>query len=438
MTRKKIRVAYHTLGCKVNQYDTEAMRERFQAAGYETVPFDGEADVFVINTCTVTGTGDKKSLQLIRRCHRRFPEADIIVTGCLAQRDTEAVSLPSVALVLGTQHRGEVVELYEQAKREGQRIVAVDSLKGAEFERLTVRSHADHTRAVMKIQEGCNRYCSYCIIPYVRGPIRSCPPEEIESEARRLADAGFREIVLTGIHLTSYGQDLPGRLSVCDAVRVVQNVPGVLRIRLGSLEPVVVTDEFIDGMRACTKLCPQFHLALQSGSNRILASMRRRYTAEEFLAACLKLREAFPGAVLTTDAMTGFPGETETDFLETVRVARAAGFARMHVFPYSEREGTKAAALPDSVPVRVREERATRLIAVGKELEQKALQSFIGRCVHVLVEETDPEGCGTGYTEGYLRAKVSGRCIPGEEVPARVLRVLGEQLITERMDEEVL
>ena len=435
MTGKRIRVGYHTLGCKVNQYDTEAMRELFQASGYETVPFDGEADVFVINTCTVTGTGDRKSLQLIRRCHRRFPEADIIVTGCLAQRDAESVSLPGVALILGTQRRGEVVTLYEQAKREGQRIVAVDSLKQAAFERLTVRNHAEHTRAVMKIQEGCNRYCTYCVIPYVRGPIRSCPPDEIGAEARRLAEAGFQEIVLTGIHLTSYGLDLPGSLSLCDAVRAVQDVPGVVRIRLGSLEPVIVTPEFLSGMRACDKLCPQFHLALQSGSDRILAAMRRRYTAEEFLSACRLLREAYPDATLTTDVMTGFPGETEEDFLETVRVCREAGFARMHVFPYSERRGTKAAELPGSVPVPVREARAVQLIETGKELEQEALHSFVGKTVRVLVEETDGVH-GLGYTDGYLRARVTGGCCPGEVVSSRVVGVSGGQLITERTHEQ--
>ncbi len=435
MTGKGIRVGYHTLGCKVNQYDTEAMRELFQSSGYETVPFDGEADIFVINTCTVTGTGDKKSLQLIRRCHRRFPKADIIVTGCLAQRDAESVSLPGVALVLGTQRRGEIVSLYERVKREGKRIIAVDSLKDAAFERLTVRNHAEHTRAVMKIQEGCNRFCSYCVIPYVRGPIRSCPPEEIGAEARRLAEAGFREIVLTGIHLTSYGRDLPGTLTLCDAVRAVQDIPGVVRIRLGSLEPVIVTPEFLAGLRACDKLCPQFHLALQSGSDRILSAMRRRYTAEEFLSSCRMLREAYPDATLTTDVMTGFPGETEEDFLETVRVSREACFARMHVFPYSERRGTKAAELPDSVPVPVREARALRLIEVGKELEQTALEGFVGKTVRVLVEETDGIN-GIGYTEGYLRARVAGGCCPGEVVSSRVLEVSGGQLITERTNEQ--
>ena len=433
MTGNGVRVGYHTLGCKVNQYDTEAMRERFQDAGYKTVPFDGEADVFVINTCTVTGTGDKKSLQLIRRCHRRCPEADIIVTGCLAQRDAEAVSLPGVLLVLGTQRRGEIVSLYERAKQEGKRKIAVDSLRGAAFERLSVASHAEHTRAVMKIQEGCDRFCTYCVIPYVRGPVRSCPLREIGEEARRLSAAGFREVVLTGIHLTSYGRDLSGNLTLCDAVAEVQRVPGILRIRLGSLEPVVVTPAFLDALRACDKLCPQFHLALQSGSDRVLSAMRRRYTADEFLAACRLLREAYPDAVLTTDVMTGFPGETEADFEETVRVCQAVGFARMHVFPYSERTGTRAASMQERVPVAIREQRAAHLIAVGKELERQALQSFVGKTVHVLAEELYAGGAA-GYTEGYLRAKVLGNCTEGEVICARVLSVSGAQLVTQRVN----
>ena len=424
----KRRAAYHTLGCKVNQYDTEAMRERFEAAGYETVPFEAEADVYLINTCTVTGTGDKKSLQMIRRCRRRNPAADIIVTGCLAQRDAEAVSLPGVLLVLGTQRRAAVVELYEQAAREGRRIVATESLKGAAFERLAVRSHAEHTRAVMKIQEGCNRYCAYCIIPYVRGPVRSCPPEAIREEAARLAAAGYREIVLTGIHLTSYGTDSREGWTLADAVEAAAGAPGLLRVRLGSLEPVVVTPDFTARVARIPELCPQFHLALQSGSDRILSAMRRRYTAGEFLAACRLLRDVFPDCVLTTDVMTGFPGETEEDFSETVRVSREARFGRMHVFPYSEREGTRAASLPDSVPQAVREARAARLIAVGKELARDVCQSFVGRTVSVLPEETDGDGFASGYTDGYLRARVEGAC-PGRLTRARVLRVSGETLI---------
>ena len=426
------RVGYHTLGCKVNQYDTEAMREKFEAAGYETVPFDGEADVYVINTCTVTGTGDHKSLQLIRRCHRQNPQADIVVCGCLAQRDAKGVALPGVRLVLGTQRRGEVVSLLEDAVQKDIQRLAVDSLKAVPFEPLTIDANTEHTRATLKIQEGCNRYCTYCIIPYVRGPIRSRPLEEIRSEAGRLADAGYRELVLTGIHLTSYGLERRDGSTLLDAIAAAQAPEGIGRVRLGSLEPVVITPEFVSGIAKMKKVCPQFHLALQSGSDAILKKMHRRYTAEEFLAACRLLRDTFPECTLTTDVMTGFPGETEENFQETMQVCETAGFARMHVFPYSERTGTPAAVMPDSVPVAEREERARRLIRLGKMLEQKAKESFVGKQVEILVEEQDAENRGTGYTEGYLRA-----CVPdapnGEIVSGCVEHVEGDLLICRKI-----
>ncbi|MBP3655563.1 MAG: tRNA (N(6)-L-threonylcarbamoyladenosine(37)-C(2))-methylthiotransferase MtaB [Clostridia bacterium] len=399
--------AFHTLGCKVNQYDTQAMRERFEEAGVRTVGFDEHADIYVVNTCTVTGTGDKKSMQTIRRCHRQNPDAAIVVTGCLAQRAADELKLPGVRLVLGTQRRGEVVELLHQALAQDCALVAVESLRKAPFERLTVHAHEGHTRATMKIQEGCDRWCTYCIIPSVRGPIRSRPLDEIRAEAQSLAQAGFMEVVLTGIHLTSYGRDT-GNETLLDAIRAVHEVDGIRRIRLGSLEPVIVTPEFVSGLMQLPKVCHQFHLALQSGSDTVLARMRRRYTSGEFLAACALLRGAFEDCALTTDAMTGFPGETEQEFLETCETSRSAGFARMHVFPYSEREGTKAALMEGSVPRHVREERARRLIALGHELEAAALASRVGREEEVLVEEIDAQGCGTGYTGGYMRVSVPG------------------------------
>ena len=303
-------VAFHTLGCKVNQYDTQAMREHFERAGYRTVDFGQEADVYVVNTCTVTGTGDKKSMQIIRRCHRQNPLAAIVVTGCLAQRAADSLTLPGVRLVLGTQRRGEVVELLEQALAQDCALIAVESLRRAPFEHLTVHAHEGHTRATMKIQEGCDRWCTYCIIPSVRGPIRSRPLDEIREEAQSLADAGFAEAVLTGIHLTSYGRDLQDGTTLLDAIRAVHEVEGIRRIRLGSLEPVIVTPEFVAGIAALPKVCHQFHLALQSGSDTVLARMHRRYTSGAFLAACDLLRSAFDDCALTTDVMTGFPGET--------------------------------------------------------------------------------------------------------------------------------
>ena len=415
-------VAFHTLGCKVNQYDTQAMRERFEEAGFCTVEFEDKADVYVVNTCTVTGTGDKKSMQTIRRCHRNNPEAAIVVTGCLAQRAADELTLPGVRLVLGTQRRGEVVQLLEQALEQDCALIAVQTLRQAPFEHLTVHAHEGHTRATMKIQEGCDRWCTYCIIPSVRGPIRSRPLDEIRAEAESLADAGFKEAVLTGIHLTSYGREQHGAITLLDAIRAVHEVEGIERIRLGSLEPVIVTEAFVQGIAAMPKVCHQFHLALQSGSDTVLARMHRRYTSGEFLTACALLREAFDDCALTTDVMTGFPGETEEEFAQTVDTCKKAGFARMHVFPYSEREGTKAAAMEGSVPRHIREERARRLIAVGRELERAALEARVGRFDDVLIEETDEQGRGMGYTGGYMRVHVKG-AQPGAIVRVRITAV---------------
>ena len=420
-------VAFHTLGCKVNQYDTQAMRERFEQAGCRTVGFEERADIYVVNTCTVTGTGDKKSMQTIRRCHRQNPDAAIVVTGCLAQRASEELRLPGVRLVLGTQRRGEVVALLTQALAQDCTLIAVETLRKAPFEHLTVHANEGHTRATMKIQEGCDRWCTYCIIPSVRGPIRSRPVEEIREEAQSLAEAGFQEAVLTGIHLTSYGRDLQDGTTLLDAIRAVHEVDGIRRIRLGSLEPVIVTPEFVQGIAALPKVCHQFHLALQSGSDTVLARMHRRYTSGEFLSACALLRGAFEDCALTTDVMTGFPGETEEEFAQTVDTCKKAGFARMHVFPYSEREGTKAAAMEGSVPRHVREERARRLIAVGKALERAALEGRIGRTEDVLIEEIDGLGRGTGYTGGYMRVHVQG-AQPGEIVRVRMIGVENNEL----------
>ena len=420
-------VAFHTLGCKVNQYDTQAMRERFEEAGFRTVDFEDRADVYVVNTCTVTGTGDKKSMQTIRRCHRNNPDAAIVVTGCLAQRAADELKLPGVRLVLGTQRRGEVVQLLAQALEQDCALIAVETLRQTPFEHLTVHAHEGHTRATMKIQEGCDRWCTYCIIPSVRGPIRSRPLDEIRAEAQSLAAAGFKEVVLTGIHLTSYGREQHGAITLLDAIRAVHEVEGIERIRLGSLEPVIVTGAFVQGIAAMPKVCHQFHLALQSGSDTVLARMRRRYTSGEFLAACAMLRGAFEDCALTTDVMTGFPGETEEEFAQTVDTCQRAGFARMHVFPYSEREGTKAAAMAGSVPRHIREERARQLIAVGKELERAALEGRIGRTDEVLVEEIDAQGRGTGYTGGYMRVHVQG-AQPGEIVRVRIAGIENDEL----------
>jgi len=403
-------IACLTLGCKVNQYDTEAMREAFEAAGYASVPFSAPADVYLINTCTVTVTGDQKSMKLIRRAAREHPEAGIIVCGCLAQRDAGRVRLPGVRLILGTRDRSRVVELYERAIAEGRVISAVGAEGDWTFEHLTVQRHEGHTRAVMKIQEGCENRCAYCVIPSVRGPVRSMPLPEVEEEARALGEAGYKELVATGIHLMSYGRDLG--LTLADALRAIHRAEGVQRVRLGSLEPVGVTDEFVSALAELPKICPQFHLSMQSGSDGVLRRMRRRYNTRQYLEAARKLQTAFPGCALTTDVIAGFPGETDEEHRETLAFIRQVGFARIHVFPFSPRTGTEAAAMPGQVPEAVKKARAAELIALGGELERAFVQSLVGTRQRVLFEERGEGGLCEGYTENYVRVAAPGT--PGE------------------------
>lgn len=399
-------VAFHTLGCKVNQYDSQAMLELFIQSGYEVRSFSEKADVYVVNTCTVTGTGDKKSLNAVRRAQRLNPEAEVVIAGCLAQRDGEKLLDTGARLVIGNANRENVVKLLEEAVEKGERLAAVTDILRVPYEPLSISSHEGHTRAVLKIQEGCDRYCTYCIIPYVRGGIRSRNTASIAQEASRLAAGGFQELVLTGIHLTSYGRDLENA-SLIDAIRAC-DVPGVSRIRLGSLEPVIITEEFVKALQALPKVCPQFHLALQSGSDPVLKRMRRRYTTQDFRQACLLLRTAFPNCAITTDVITGFPGETEEEFSQTLDFSREMRFARMHVFPYSARQGTPAAKMPTQVPKAQREERARRLISVGNELAESYRASQVGKIAEVLLEETDQDGVSHGYTAEYMPCAVSG------------------------------
>lgn len=431
------RIATYTLGCKVNQYDTEAMLESFERAGYTAVPFQDEADVYLVNTCTVTGTGDQKSLKTVRRVAREHPESAIVVCGCLAQREAERiVQMDNVQLVVGVQRRGEVVRLLEQALAEGAPINAVSPLKGASFEPLFVSRHEGKTRATMKIQEGCDRYCAYCIIPSVRGPVRSMPLEAVRAEAGRLAAAGYRELVVTGIHLASYGRETGERL--IDAVRAVHDAPGVERVRLGSLEPVVATAEFADQLSQMPGVMRQFHLSLQSGSAGVLKRMRRRYTPEEYMHAVDNLRRYMSDCAVTTDVIAGFPGETEDEFNETVDFIRAVRLARVHVFPYSRRKGTVADKLPDQVPEELKRSRAKKLIEVGNQLEREYVSSMIGTVQSVLFEQSAGEpGCGMaeGYTGQYIRVRAKAE--PGEIRPVRLMSAegtlaLGEVIIDEK------
>ena len=410
-------VAFHTLGCKVNQYDSQAMLEVFQQAGYEAADFEGKADVYVINTCTVTGTGDKKSMQAVRRAMKNNPDAQVVIAGCLAQRDGEKLLSTGARLIIGNSRRGEVVKLLHEAMEKGQAICAVQDILRADYEPLFITRQEEHTRAVLKIQEGCDRYCTYCIIPSVRGGIRSRRPEDIRAEAEGLAKAGFKELVLTGIHLTSYGRDLEGK-TLLDAVKAC-DIEGVERIRLGSLEPVIATEDFVRELAMIGKVCPQFHLALQSGSDEVLRRMRRRYTTAEFAAACELLRRYFPGCALTTDVICGFPGETEEDFAESCAFCEKIAFSRLHVFPYSRRQGTKAADMPGQLTRAVKEERTRQLISIGKKTALAYHRSLVGTVQEVLVEEDL-----SGYTRGYVPCRIAGGenvCRMGDTLKVKVI-----------------
>ncbi len=421
-------IACHTLGCKVNQYDTQAMMELFRAAGYTEVPFSSPADIYLLNTCTVTGTGDKKSLQLARRLKRDHPAAMLILCGCMAQHQAGRLFDAGADLVVGTQRRGEIVSLAESFLRTGEKICAVEPLKaGMPFEPLSISGFTDHTRATLKIQEGCNNRCTYCIIPQVRGPIRSRPADEIRAEALRLRDAGFREFVLTGIHLSSYGRDIGADLT--DAVQSLQEIPGILRIRLGSLEPTVISPAFCRRLAGMDKVCPQFHLALQSGSDSVLRRMKRQYNTTQYLHAVDLLREFFPHAAFTTDILTGFPGETEEEYAETRAMIGRVGFSRIHVFPYSARPDTEAARMVGQLSSAAKEQRARELIRLGDDVSRRYLDTWTGLETELLPEEL-VDGCWEGYTPEYIRVRLAPEdtCVCGEPV-----RVMLESVLSRKM-----
>ncbi len=418
-------VAYHTLGCKVNQYDTQAMEELLSSAGYETVPFPGPADIYLINTCTVTGTGDKKSLQLARRLKREYPRCILILCGCLAQlRGAELLSA-GADLVVGTQFRNRIVSLLNEVITSGHPVSSVEPFpERMPYESLHVKGCQEHTRAVLKIQEGCGNRCSYCVIPSVRGPVRSRPLEDISSEAVSLAEAGYREVVLTGIHLSSYGKDFIPRRSLLDVLEILEQAKGILRVRLGSLEPGIATASFASALSRYHKLCPQFHLALQSGSDSVLRRMRRQYLSAGYLDAVDHLRSSFPDAAITTDILTGFPGETEEEFHETCQMIRKVGFARIHVFPYSPRPGTPAAEMPCQLSDSLKQARSRELIALGNEVALCYQKQWIGRETMLLPEE-QVHGRWEGYSPEYLRIRLNPEavCVSGEPVRIRIVSV---------------
>jgi len=431
MGNKKTTVSAYTLGCKVNQYDTTAMMELLAGEGFEQVAWGGRADVYIINTCTVTNVADKKSRNAISRAARLNPDAVICVCGCLPQHAAdEMLKLKGVGAVVGTKHRGRIAGIISDCL-DGKLVNAVDTEDGR-FEGLSVRTGGELTRGYVKIQEGCNNFCSYCIIPYVRGRARSRDGADVVREVERLAGNGVREIVLTGIHISSYGQDT-GQ-SLAGLIKKLDAVEGVSRIRLGSLEPFVLTDSFVGELSECGKVCPHFHISLQSGSDTILKRMNRRYTREEYAGYVGNVRRRYDTPAITTDIITGFPGEGEAEFRETVAFAEEMGFAKLHVFPYSEREGTAAVKLGGSVPVEVRKSRARELIEVGKRLEYAYMDGFIGKTQGVLFETAEGDAA-EGHTTRYIKVKAKGGR-PGEIREVTFKRRAGGILYGEITEEE--
>ncbi|MDB5083861.1 MAG: tRNA ((6)-L-threonylcarbamoyladenosine(37)-C(2))-methylthiotransferase MtaB [Bacilli bacterium] len=397
-------VALHTLGCKVNSYDTEAIWNLFRLRGYTQVDFDDIADVYVINTCTVTDTGDKKSRQMIRRAIRRNPDATVVVTGCYAQMAPgEIMGIDGVDLVIGTQHRDQIVDLAERVQIEQKPLQVVSSVRAQrEFEELDVPEFKDHTRASLKIQEGCNNFCTFCIIPYSRGFIRSRKPENVIKQAEKLVAAGYYEIVLTGIHTGGYGDDLEN-YSLAQLLLDLEQVEGLQRIRISSIEASEIDEQMMHVLGASHKVCRHLHIPLQSGSNAILDRMNRKYTVEQFAAKLRRLREVLPELAITSDVIVGFPGETDQDFFSTYQFIQEQQFADLHVFPYSKRTGTPAAKYQDQVPEDVKAGRVAKLIDLAQQLQTAYSQNFVGRVLEVIPEDLDEQGRLVGYSDNYIK-----------------------------------
>ena len=424
-------IAFYTLGCKVNQYETEVMREQFSAQGYQVVEFYQKADFYLINTCSVTAMADRKSRNIIRRAHKTNPEAKIIVAGCYSQVHPEELKkLEFVDLIIGNEEKKQVVALAENIRKEA-RVQVGNILYNHPYNEASVLAHAGKTRAFMKIQDGCDNFCAYCIIPYARGPVRSRGIKEIVREAAVLAAAGYQEIVLTGIHLTSYGKDLDD-LDLYDVLLELHEVEGLERLRLGSLELTPVLFKIAEHSAKLPKLCPHFHISLQSGCDTVLVRMKRRYTSGEYQQAVRLLRDNWPDAAITTDIMAGFPGETEEEARQSFIFAKSLGFAKMHVFPYSIRPGTAAADMKGQLSEQVKKKRAAQLQELDKEMENAFYHSCVGKTMPVLFEQRGEDGLYEGHTPNYAVAAVESvadlhkQILPVKILHTREGRLLGE------------
>ena len=422
-----MRIAIYTLGCKVNQYETQAMEQELTARGHELVDFEQPADAYIINTCSVTAISDKKSRQMIRRARKLNPDAIVAACGCYVQTHTDEVVELGIDLVGGTGQRMEFLRQLLTAAEKKTRVLVDDALHRHEFEILPAGGQMSRTRAMLKVEDGCRNFCTYCIIPFARGPVRSLPISEAVAQTGQLAAEGYQEVVITGIEISSWGQDLDGEKSLMDLLEAVSAAAGEMRLRLGSLEPRTITEDFCRRAAKLTNLCPHFHLSLQSGCDETLRRMNRRYDTERFYKSVTLLREFFPGVAITTDLITGFPGETEEEFQKTLDFIRRCEFAQIHVFPYSVRPGTRAAAM-EQLPKSVKEERAARAGEVAAQLHEQYLQSCVGQVYPVLFEQPGREGEFTGHAPNYMEVTAPGEDLHNCLRPVRITGVKGTML----------
>ena len=418
-------VAFITLGCKVNQYETNAMIQEFQKSGYKIAENTDKADVYVINTCTVTNMSDRKSRQMLRRVKHLNPNSIVVATGCYVQvSKKELEDMEEIDIILGNNEKKDIVKFVEDYIKENTRKEQIeDVMQKREFVDFGDVTYSDKTRAVIKVQDGCDRFCSYCIIPYARGRVRSRKPQSVISEIEKLAKTGIKEVVITGIHIASYGKDFKEEYRLIDLLEEINKIEGIKRIRLGSIEPLLITEEFVRRLKKLDKICHHFHLSLQSGCDKTLKRMNRRYTIEEFKEIVKLLRKAYSDVMLTTDIIVGFPGESNEEFNETYEFLKEIKFYKTHIFKYSQRKGTKAVQMPDKVPGEIKEERSRKLIELSDENEDMYNKKYIGKEVEILFEE-EKNGKIQGHTNNYILGKLEvDENIKKEKIENNIVKV---------------
>ena len=426
-----MRIAIYTLGCKVNQYETQAMEQELTRRGHEIVPFDGAADAYIVNTCSVTAVSDKKSRQMIRRCCKLNEHAVVAACGCYVQTHSDEAAGLGLDLIAGTGDRMAFLDLLEQAAREKEPLTLLDdALRRRAFEVLPAGGMAERTRAMLKVEDGCVNFCTYCIIPYARGPVRSLPKAEAVAQTRRLREEGYRELVITGIEISGWGHDLKNGETLIDLLEAVSEAAGEMRLRLGSLEPRTITEDFCRRAARLANLCPHFHLSMQSGCDGTLRRMNRKYDTARFYESVSLLRQYFDRPAITTDLITGFPGETEEEFAQTLAFIERCGFAAMHIFPYSVRPGTKAAAMPDQCTAAVKEQRAARAAETAERMKQAYLRGCIGQTYPVLFEQ-EKNGLYVGHAPNYCQVGVRGEDLHNAVRNVKIEVVDGDMLIGE-------